>query len=56
MFNDAALDLIFNNEDADVDATVIKCSNNIMMQIMEAKGFHYDTASDEESVEDHCQQ
>ena len=25
------------------------------MQIMEAEGFHYDTASDKESVEDHCQ-
>ena len=53
MFNDAALDLIFNNEDADVAATVIKCSNDIIMQIMEAEGFHYDTASDNESVEDH---
>ena len=55
MFNDAALDLIFDNEDANVAATVIKCSNDIIMQIMEAEGFHYDTASDNESVEDHRQ-
>ena len=53
MFNDAALDLIFDNENTDVAATVIKCSNDIIMQIMEAEGFHYDTASDNESVEDH---
>ncbi len=56
MFNDAALDLIFDNEDADVAATVIKCSNDIIMQIMEAKGFHCETASDKESVEDHRRQ
>ncbi len=48
MFNDAALDLIFDNEDADVAATVITCSNDIILE-----GFHYDTASDNESVEDH---
>ena len=53
MFNNAALDLIFNNEDTDIAATVIKCSNDIIMQIMKAEGFHYDTASDNESVDDH---
>ena len=53
MFNDATLDLIFDNEDADVVATVVHRNNGIIMQIMEAEGFHYDTASDEESVEDH---
>ena len=53
MFNDAALDLIFDNEDANVAATVIKCNNDIIMHIMESEGFHNDTASDNESMEDH---
>ena len=53
MFNDAALYLIFNNEDTDVTATVVHHDKGIIMQIVEAKGFHYYTASDEESVEDH---
>ncbi len=53
MFNSVTIDLIFNNEDADVATTVVHRNNNIIMQIMEAKGFHYDTASDEERVEDH---
>ena len=53
MFNGAALDLIFDNEDADVATTVITCSNDIILKIMEVEGFHYDTASDNESVEDH---
>ena len=55
MFNVATLDLIFDNEDVDVASTVIKYSNDIIMKTMEAKGFPYDTAGDNESVEDHCQ-
>ena len=55
MFNDAALDLIFDNEDVDVTATVVHCNNDTIMQIMEAERFHYDTASDKESVEHHRQ-
>ena len=55
MFNDAALDLIFDNKYADIAITVVHHDNDIIMQIMEAEGFHYDTASDNESVEDHRQ-
>ena len=56
MFNNAALDLIFDNENADVTATLVHHNNSIIMQIMEDEGFHFDTACDEESVEDHCRQ
>ena len=55
MFNNTALDLIYNNEDADVTATVVHHNNNIIMQLMGVKGFGYDTDIKEESVEDHHQ-